>query len=103
MYNQLLTIILTNNQTYQELNDKIYQIKASDTESAAELVTAQQTYNQHLHDYATAISEFLWEHKQELRPYDLTALNLIPYNVWRKMKEKSSIIVETIEKLYHNE
>lgn len=102
MYDQLLTIILTNNQTYQELNDKIYQIKANE-EAATELLITQQEYNQHLHNYATAISEFLWENKQELRPYDLTALNLIPYNVWRKMKEKSSIIVETIEKLYHNE
>lgn len=39
----------------------------------------------------------------ELRPYDLTALNLVPYDVWHKMKEKYSIIVETIEKRYHDD
>ena len=103
MYQALLTIIEEQNKIYQELNDAIYQIKASDQDAVSELTKAQQKYNQHLHDYAFLLSDFLWNHKQELRPYDLTALNLIPYNVWRKMKEKSSIIVETIEKLYHKE
>lgn len=103
MYEDLTLKIDNHNNIYRKLNDDVHRIKASDAHSAEDLQTAEHKLTQFIHDYATFLSTYLWDHMAELRPYDLTALNLVPYNVWRQMKEKSSIIVETIEKLYHDD
>ena len=103
MYEDLTVKIDNHNDIYRRLNDDVHRIKASETHSAEELSIAQHKLTQFIHDYASFLSEYVWDHMAELRPYDLTALNLVPYNVWRQMKEKSSIIVETIEKLYHDD
>lgn len=101
MYEELTLKINSHNDIYRKLNDDVHRIKASDEHSAEELSAAQHKLTQFIHDYATFLSNYVWDHMAELRPYDLTALNMVPYNVWRQMKEKSSIIVETIEKRSH--
>jgi hypothetical protein len=42
----------------------------------------------------------LWSKKQELTPKDLSALDMVPYDVWRRMSEKSNIVVQVIMDIY---
>ena len=63
----------------------------------------QFTKWQFVHDYATELSNFLWEHKQELTAKDLSALDSVLYNVWQKMSEKSNIIVQIITEIHKEE
>lgn len=50
--------------------------------------------------YAKLLSDFLWSKKQELTPKDLSALDMVPYDVWRRMSEKSNIVVQVIMDIY---
>ena len=57
-----------------------------------------------IHDYATAVSDFLLMNfllmnMLELEKNDLTALNLVPYTVWKKVPEKTIIIIDAIHNM----
>ena len=104
MYEQLKELISKNNQKNSELNDIIHKLEndCCNIESD-ELEIAKFTKWQFVHDYATELSNFLWEHKQELTAKDLSALDSVLYNVWQKMSEKSNIIVQIITEIHKEE
>lgn len=100
MYNKLKQLIENHNEQYQKLNDIVHSIEKDPNKNKTELELWQQTRWQFIHNYASFLNDFLWEHMQELTPEDLSALDFVPYVVWNKMYEKSHIVVETIQKIH---
>ena len=101
VYEELAKIIAENNEKYTKLNEHVYSIRSHETkESLAVLEKAKFDRWQFTHDYAKLLSDFLWSKKQELTPKDLSALDMVPYDVWRRMSEKSNIVVQVIMDIY---
>lgn len=104
MYEELKQLIAKNNQKYSQLNDVVHSLERDCCNiETSELEKARFEKWQFIHDYATELSNFLWEHKQVLSADDLSALDSVLYNVWQKMSEKSNIVVQTIMKIYKGE
>ena len=101
MYEELAKIIAENNDKYVKLNEHVYSIKSHETEESLEVLKkAKFDRWQFTHDYAKLLSDFLWSKKQKLTPKDLSALDMVPYDVWRRMSEKSNIVVQVIMDIY---
>ena len=84
MYEELAKIIAENNEKYAKLNEHVYSIRSQETkESLATLEKAKFDRWQFTHDYAKLLSDFL-----------------VPYDVWRRMSEKSNIVVQVIMDIY---
>ena len=98
MYEELEKLIKENNEKYMRLNDLVYSIKSNKIEG--NVVDAKFDRWQFTHDYAKLLSDFWWFRKQELTPKDLSALDMVPYDVWRRMSEKSNIVVQVIMDIY---
>ena len=104
MYEELKELIVKNNQKYSQLNDVVDSLEHDCCNiETSKLEKARFEKWQFIHDYATELSNFLWEHKQVLSADDLSALDSVLYNVWQKMSEKSNIVVQTIMKIYKGE
>lgn len=102
LYKQLKTIITKNNAIYDELTDKVFDLKNNVNESAEEVKLAEHKQWQFIHNYATELSTFIWDHMTELKPEDLSAFDLVVYPVWKKMSEKYAMVVDAILRM-HNE
>lgn len=100
MYEQLKSMIESRNAHYEKLNDDVHRLESLMNEHC-DLEIAKHQRWQFIHDYASFLSEFLWNHKTDLHAKDLSALDLVPYAVWRKMSQKSEMIVSLIEKIYN--
>ena len=101
MYEELAKIIAENKEKYAKLNEHVYSIRSHETkQTLAALEEAKFDSWQFTHDYAKLLSDFLWSKKQELTPKDLSALDMVPYDVWRRMSEKSNIVVQVIMDIY---
>lgn len=102
LYKQLKAIIVRNNAIYDKLSDKIFDLESNVNESADKVELAKHDRWQFMHDYATELATFIWDHKTELKARDLSVFDMVPNPVWNKMAEKSEIIVNTILSI-HNE
>jgi len=101
MYEKLKSMIESRNAHYEKLNDDVHRLESLVNEQSNDLEIAKHRRWQFIHDYASFLSEFLWNHKTDLHAKDLSALDLVPYAVWRKMSQKSELIVSLIEKIYN--
>lgn len=100
MYDQLKSIIESHNARYEKLNDDVHRLESFVNEQSDDLEIAKHRRWQYIHDYAAFLSDFIWLHKTDLHVKDLSALDLVPYLVWRQMTLKSEMIVRLIEKIY---
>lgn len=53
-----------------------------------------------MHDYATELSTFIWDHITELKPRDLSAFDAVESPVWNKMSEKNARVVDAILRMH---
>ena len=102
LYKQLRAIITKNNVIYEQLSDEIFEIESNVNESAGAVEHAKRKRWQFMHDYATELSTFIWDHITELKPRDLSAFDAVESPVWNKMSEKNAMVVDAILRL-HNE
>lgn len=103
MYEKLKRLITDKNALYKELNDEVHQLEQSVNEEAEALKNARFERWQFIHDYAQSLADFLWYNMCDLTPKDLSALDLVPYAVWRKMDEKSHAVVDAITRIHNGE
>lgn len=102
LYKQLRAIITKNNAIYEQLSDEIFDIESDVNESAEAVEHAKYKRWQFMHDYATELSTFIWDHITELKPHDLSVFDAVESPVWNKMSEKNARVVDAILRL-HNE
>lgn len=102
LYKQLRAIITKNNAIYEQLSDEIFDIESDVNESAEAVEHAKHKRWQFMHDYATELSTFIWDHITELKPHDLSVFDAVESPVWNKMSEKNAMVVDAILRL-HNE
>lgn len=102
LYKQLRAIITKNNAIYEQLSDEIFDIESDVNESAEAVKHAKYKRWQFMHDYATELSTFIWDHITELKPHDLSVFDAVESPVWNKMSEKNARVVDAILRL-HNE
>lgn len=96
LYKQLKAIIVKNNVIYEELSDTIFDLESNVNESADNVELAKHKRWQFMHDYATELATFIWDHKTELKARDLSVFDIVPSPVWDKMSEKYEMIVKAI-------
>ena len=101
LYKQLRAIITKNNAIYEQLSDEIFEIESNVNESADAVEHAKRKRWQFMHDYATELSTFIWDHITELQARDLSVFDMVPSPVWNKMSEKNEIIVKAILDKYN--
>lgn len=101
LYKQLKAIITKNNAIYNDLCDEIFEIESNVNESAEAVEHAKRKRWQFMHDYATELSTFIWDHITELQARDLSVFDMVPSPVWNKMSEKNEIIVKAILDKYN--
>lgn len=101
LYKQLKAIITKNNAIYDELTDKVFDLKNNVNESAEDVKLAEHKQWQFIHDYATELSTFIWDHMTELKPEDLSVFDLVVYPVWKKMSEKYAMVVDAILRMHN--
>ena len=102
LYKQLRAIITKNNAIYEQLSDEIFDIESDVNESAEAVEHAKYKRWQFMHDYATELSTFIWDHITELKPHDLSVFDAVENPVWNKMSEKNARVVDAILRM-HNE
>ena len=100
LYKQLRTIITKNNTIYEQLSDEIFEIESNVNESAEVVEHAKHKRWQFMHDYATELSTFIWDHITELKPHDLSVFDAVESPVWNKMSEKNAMVVDAILRLH---
>ena len=98
LYKQLRAIITKNNVIYEQLSDEIFEIESNANESAGAVEHAKRKRWQFMHDYATELSTFIWDHITELKPHDLSVFDAVESPVWNKMSEKNAMIKSTVAK-----
>lgn len=101
LYKQLRAIITKNNAIYEQLSDEIFDIESDVNKSAEAVEHAKHKRWQFMHDYATELSTFIWDHITELQARDLSVFDMVPSPVWNKMSEKNEIIVKAILDKYN--
>lgn len=101
LYKQLRAIITKNNAIYEQLSDEIFEIESNVNKSAEAVEHAKRKRWQFMHNYATELSTFIWDHITELQARDLSVFDMVPSPVWNKMSEKNEIIVKAILDKYN--
>lgn len=102
LYKQLKAIITKNNAIYNDLCDEIFEVESNVNKSAEAVEHAKRKRWQFMHDYATELSTFIWDHITELKPHDLSVFDAVESPVWNKMSEKNARVVDAILRM-HNE
>lgn len=100
LYKQLRAIITKNNTIYEQLSDDIFDLESNVNESADAVELAKHKRWQFMHDYATELSTFIWDHITELKPQDLSAFDAVESPVWNEMSEKYSLVIDAILRLH---
>lgn len=98
MYTKLTKLIKENNELYNKINLEVHDAETNKEDENTINELKHQRW-QLIHDYATAVSDFLLMNMLELEKNDLTALDLVPYTVWKKVPEKTIIIIDAIHKM----
>lgn len=97
MYAKLTKLIKENNELYNKINLEVHDAETNKEDENTINELKHQRW-QLIHDYATAVSDFLLMNMLELKN-DLTALDLVPYTVWKKVPEKTIIIIDAIHNM----
>ena len=90
--------IKENNELYNKINLEVHDAETNKEDENTINELKHQRW-QLIHDYATAVSDFLLMNMLELEKNDLTALDLVPYTVWKKVPEKTIIIIDAIHNM----
>lgn len=98
MYAKLTKLIKENNELYNKINLEVHDAETNKEDENIINELKHQRW-QLIHDYATAVSDFLLMNMLELEKNDLTALDLVPYTVWKKVPEKTIIIIDAIHNM----
>ena len=98
MYAKLTKLIKENNELYNKINLEVHDAETNKEDESTINELKHQRW-QLIHDYATAVSDFLLMNMLELEKNDLTALDLVPYTVWKKVPEKTIIIIDAIHNM----
>ena len=98
MYATLTKLIKENNELYNKINLEVHDAETNKEDENTINELKHQRW-QLIHDYATAVSDFLLMNMLELEKNDLTALDLVPYTVWKKVPEKTIIIIDAIHNM----
>ena len=98
MYAKLTKLIKENNELYNKINLEVHDAETNKEDENTINELKHQRW-QLIHDYATAVSDFLLMNMLELEKNDLTALDLVPYTVWKKVPEKTIIIINAIHNM----
>ena len=98
MYAKLTKLIKENNELYNKINLEVHDAETNKADENTINELKHQRW-QLIHDYATAVSDFLLMNMLELEKNDLTALDLVPYTVWKKVPEKTIIIIDAIHNM----
>ena len=98
MYAKLTKLIKENNELYNKINIEVHDAETNKEDENTINELKHQRW-QLIHDYATAVSDFLLMNMLELEKNDLTALDLVPYTVWKKVPEKTIIIIDAIHNM----
>ena len=98
MYVKLTKLIKENNELYNKINLEVHDAETNKEDENTINELKHQRW-QLIHDYATAVSDFLLMNMLELEKNDLTALDLVPYTVWTKVPEKTIIIIDAIHNM----
>ena len=114
-FSKLTKLIKENNELYNKINLEVHDAETNKEDENTidelkhqrwQLIHDYATINelkhqrcQLIHDYATAVSDFLLMNMLELEKNDLTALDLVPYTVWKKVPEKTIIIIDAIHNM----
>jgi uncharacterized protein YdcH (DUF465 family) len=98
MYTKLTKLIKENNELYNKINLEVHDAETNKEDENTINELKHQRW-QLIHDYATAVSDFLLMNMLELEKNDLTALDLVPYTVWKKVPEKTIIIIDAIHNM----
>lgn len=98
MYAKLTKLIKENNELYNKINLEVHDAETNKEDENTINELKHQRW-QLIHDYATAVSDFLLMNMIELEKNDLTALDLVPYTVWKKVPEKTIIIIDAIHNM----
>ena len=98
MYAKLTKLIKENNELYNKINLEVHDAETNKADENTINELKHQRW-QLIHDYATAVSDFLLMNMLELEKNNLTALDLVPYTVWKKVPEKTIIIIDAIHKM----
>ncbi len=98
MYTKLTKLIKENNELYNKINLDVHDAETSNADENTINELKHQRW-QLIHDYATAVSDFLLMNMLELEKNDLTALDLVPYTVWKKVPEKTIIIIDALHNM----
>lgn len=101
LYKQLRAIITKNNAIYEQSSDEIFEIESNVNKSAEAVEHAKRKRWQFMHNYATELSTFIWDHITELQARDLSVFDMVSSPVWNKMSEKNEIIVKAILDKYN--
>ena len=101
MYKRLKLIIVKNNNIYNDLCDEIFEVESNVNESADTVEIAKHKRWQFMHDYATELATFIWDHKTELKPQDLSVFDMVPSPVWNKMSEKYRLVIDAILSMHN--
>ena len=98
MYAKLTKLIKENNELYNKINLEVHDAETNKADENTINELKHQRW-QLIHDYAAAVSDFLLMNMLELEKNDLTALDLVPYTVWKKVPEKTIIIIDAIHNM----
>ena len=98
MYAKLTKLIKENNELYNKINLEVHDAETNKEDENTINELKHQRW-QLIHDYATAVSDFLLMNMLELEKNDLMALDLVPYTVWKKVPEKTIIIIDAIHNM----
>lgn len=86
---------------YNDLCDEIFEVESNVNKSTETVEHIKRKRWQFMHDYATELSTFIWDHITELQARDLSVFDMVPSPVWNKMSEKNEIIVKAILDKYN--
>lgn len=105
MYEKLKALIEDKNKEYQRLNDIVYNFEHIAPDDATEEHYKDALFDRRrfIHEYASSLNDFIWYNKTELNADDLSAFDLVPNIVWRKMSAKSEKVVDLIMEMHESE
>ena len=98
MYAKLTKLMKENNELYNKINLEVHDAETNKEDENTINELKHQRW-QLIHDYATAVSDFLFMHFLVLEINDLKALKLVQYSVCNKVQEKTIIIIDAIHNM----
>jgi len=96
MENKLLELIKKNNDLYYSTMDKI--IKENLSEDNDSLNVIKKAELKVIHNYREELQFYLINNIDKLSVNDFLALDLVPYQIYKKLNKKTRIIISELSK-----